>query len=1141
LSTLTLAPLLWPQSFTGSIVGTVIDSSGGAIPNVAVAAVNQDTGERRSTQTTGAGQFLIAALAPGNYTLEVSFAGFKTHRRANLRVEVQLDLRVDVVLEPGTVDEVVNVTAETQLLEAENASVGTVVENKSIVSMPLYGRNTIALVALTSGVQPASVNTFGNQPVLSNPYDHGAFSVNTGLDMGSEFLIDGIPNNAFLWDAPVFVPSIDAVQEFKVEGSGLSAEFGHSGGGIINLTMKSGTNRFHGSLFEFLQNDKLNANNFFNNASRLAKPSMKQNGFGGSAGGPVKLPHYDGTSRTFFFFSYDGFRDRRPSSTLTTVPTIAERQGNFAGVLNTAGQPVTIYDPDAVHVNSGEGSGHLRDPFPGNQIPLGRFDPVAAKVVNTYAAPNLSGSGPALINNFVGAVNRADVQDQVNAKIDHIFNTQHHLFGRFTFHRQLPGTADLFHTVRGASGGGVIDIWTRSVALDHTYTIGPTLLAEFRGGFSRQHWINAPLSIGMDLTTLGFPAAFARAVQVPMMPTLSVAGFYSLGEGGTNSYIHRGDNQHNAQASLTKALTRQSLKTGFEFRSYLFNDVRAPFATGLYSFTSAFTQSRANATAGNAMASFLLGGTAAGTIGYFPPVALNQKYFATYLQDDFRISSRLTLNLGVRWDMDTPKTERFNRLSTFDPYIASPLAQVTGLPVVGGIRFMGVDGNSRGQWQTVWHDVAPRFGFAYRITPRFITRGGFGIMFSQTEGQGGAINNGNDGFAVTQPMITTLDGGITIANRIGNPYPDGLVQPLGSKSGLMAQLGLSLQPWSNHLTNPHTEHFNFGFEHELPGGLLVDSTWVGSHSVGLPVVIPENQLSPVYLPLGNQLLAQVKNPFYGIIKSGAVSQPSVPQNLLLRPFPQFSDISYYAPIAQATYNSMQMRVERRFRNDFGFLLSYTLSKALTDAGNTGIFGFQTPQIQNVYNLAGEKAISPIDVTHRAVVSYEYEFPFGRGKRWATSAPRVLNSILSGWQINGVTTIQSGLPLQLTNSNNQTNTFDIASRPNIAPGATAELAHPTVAQWFNTSVFSQPAPFTFGNVSRTIPNVRVPGIVQFDISLFKNTVVRENARLQFRLESFNSFNHANFGPPGQVFGTAQLGVISTANPARTVQVGAKLLF
>jgi hypothetical protein len=340
-----------------------------------------------------------------------------------------------------------------------------------------------------------------------------------------------------------------------------------------------------------------------------------------------------------------------------------------------------------------------------------------------------------------------------------------------------------------------------------------TLLAEFRYGLSRQHWINDPLSLGMDLTTLGFPAAFAAGLQVPMMPTFTIAGFNSLGEGGTNSYIHRGDNQHNVQASLTKSRGKQSFKVGFEFRTYLFNDIRAPQGTGAYNFTSAFTQAdplRATATAGNSMASFLLGDTANGSVGYFPQVALNQKYYAVYFQDDYRVTSRLTINLGLRWDMDTPKTERYDRLSTFDPEVAAPLSQQVGFNVRGGIEFMGVNGASRGQWHTVWHDVAPRFGFAYRITPRFVMRGGFGVMFSQTEGQGGAINNGNDGFAVTQPMVTTLDGGITVANRIGNPFPDGPVKPLGSKAGLLAQLGLALQPWSNYLTGPHTQHYNFG-------------------------------------------------------------------------------------------------------------------------------------------------------------------------------------------------------------------------------------------------------------------------------------------------------------------------------------------
>lgn len=442
------------QSFTGSILGLVSDSTGAIMPLVTVTATNRDTGERRAVLTSEAGQYNVSALSPGNYTVEAEAKGFKKYKRENIRVDTLLNVRADIRLVPGDVTEVLSVTAETPLLESANASVGQVVENKNIIELPLIGRNTITLVALTTGVQPAVTTAFGNQPVLSNPYDHGAFSLNSGVQMGSEFLLDGVPNNAFLWNAPAFVPSVDAVQEFKVQGSGLSAEFGHSGGGVVNLTTKSGTNSFHGTLFHFLRNDKLDANNFFNNRNGLPKPSLKTNEFGGSIGGPVMLPRYNGHNSTFFFFSYNGFRDRRPSTTLTTVPNSEFRRGDFTNARSSATQATTIYDPNTVRSNPALANSYIREPFPGNIIPSSRIDRVSAIAVNYWAAPNLPGTGVAQVNNFIGNVTRADVQDQYNTKIDHIFSEKHRTFGRFSFHRQMPGQADLFKTVRGASQGG---------------------------------------------------------------------------------------------------------------------------------------------------------------------------------------------------------------------------------------------------------------------------------------------------------------------------------------------------------------------------------------------------------------------------------------------------------------------------------------------------------------------------------------------------------------------------------------------------------------------------------------------------------------------------------------------------------------
>lgn len=1141
-----------PQSFTGSILGMVTDSTGSVMPGVTVTAINPETGEKRTVTTTQAGQYTISALPPGAYELTVEVQGFRGFRRENLRVDVLQNLRIDVMLEPGAVTETITVRAESPLLEASNAAVGQVIDNVRIVDLPLNGRNVLALVDLTTGVQPGTAGNFGGQPVNENVYAQGTYSVNSGLQSQSEALLDGVPNNVFLWNAPAFVPSVDAVQEFRVQTSSFSAEFGHTGGGIVNLTTKSGTNTYHGTAYEFFRTESLDANNFFNNRSGSPKPPFTLNQFGGSLGGPVRLPHYNGRDKTFFFANYEGFRQTQGRTFLASVPDSLQRDGDFSQTFNAAGRLIQIYDPQTVRATSGVGSGYSRDAFPGNRIPRSRFDLVGANAVKIWAVPNLPGDGPAKINNFIANPNVPSRQDQLNIKIDQVFNDKHRLFGRFSRDQQVPGQADVFNTVPGARTinnfelNTALLIWAKSFALDHTWMVNSTLLANFRYGFTRQRQFRDPASIGFDPSSMGFSKAFGSQVQIPMLPKFTVQGLQAVGEGGDNVYFRRGDNIHSAQANVTKTLSQQTLKFGFEFRAFLFNDMRAPGGGGNFSFNPAFTQAdplRTSATAGYGFASLLLGAPAGGSVQYFPAVSLNQDYYALFLQDDIRITPNLTLNLGLRWDLETPKTERYNRLSSFDSTVVSPLSKLTGLDVRGGLRFLGVNDFSRGQWAMDSNNFAPRIGFAYRISPRLVARGGYGIFFQQTVGQGGLVGNGNDGFGGTSTMVTTTDGGVTVKGRLSDPFPDGITQPTGSSLGLMTRLGESLQEWSQKLPLPYSQQYNFGLQHEIPGLFLIDASYVGRHAVGIPINLATNQMRPEYLQLQDQLLTQAPNPFFGIVTTGVMATANVTRNRLLRPFPQFDGISIYSPVAQENYQSFQLRVERRLTRGFGFLLGYTMGKSLTTAGGgTGMGGFNTPSIQNVYALSQERALSPNDVSQRFVFSYQWELPFGKGRMLFSGVHGVLDKIVSGWRLNGISTFQTGRPLSIGVQANQVQAFS-GARPDIKPGADAYLpaSERSLARWFDTSVFVQPAPYRFGGLARTLSNVRSPGIQNFDVSLFKNVALVEKVNLQLRFEAFNAFNHANFGGPGTAMATPQFGVISSTGPSRTLQLAAKVVF
>lgn len=837
---------------------------------------------------------------------------------------------------------------------------------------------------------------------------------------------------------------------------------------------------------------------------------------------------------------------------LATVPQMRQREGDFSSTLNAAGQLVRVYDPATVRSSPGVGSGYVRDPFPGNQIPRSRFDAVAPNAVKIWAAPNLPGDGPAQINNFLGSPSVPSTQDQFTLKIDQVFGTKHRTFGRYTYSRLIPGERDLFNTVRGARTVSPFEmntslkVWAKGFALDHTWIISPALLANFRYGFTRQRQFRDPASLGFDLTSIGFAKRFNDEVQTRMLPSFAPQGFQTVGEGGDNVLFRRGDNVHSAQASFTRTLTRQNLKFGFEFRSFLFNDTRSPRGGGDFAFNSAFTQAdplRANATAGHSIASLLLGLPSGGSAQYFPAVSLNQVYYALYVQDDFRMTSRLTLNFGLRWDLETPRTERYNRLSSLDLQVQSPLAAQTGLDLRGGLRFLGVDGVSRAQWEKDWNNFAPRFGFAYQIHPRFVARGGYGIFFQQTVGHGGLIGNGDDGFGTTNSMVTSNDGGITPADRLNNPFPSGMSLPSGSSLGLMTLVGQSLRQWSREFPMPYSQQYNFGLQYEFPRLFLADISYVGRHAVGIPVSRPLNQMAPEHLQLENKLLEKVTNPFYGIIKTGALAAAGVTRNRLLRPYPHFDAISLIAPYAHESYNSMQLRLERRLSRGFGVLLGYTIAKSLTNAGGGAAFsGFNSPAYQNVYDPRDNRSLSPNDISQRLVLSYQWQLPFGKGMWLFDGAKGVVDKLVSGWQLSGITTLQAGSPLAIGVQANQVQAFS-GARPNIRPGASAKLPSDqrSIQRWSDTSVFSQPAPFRFGNAPRTLSDARGPGLQNFDLSLVKKTGITERVNLQLRFEFFNAFNRANFGTPGTTLGTAQFGVISSTGPARMVQVAAKLVF
>jgi len=1147
-SGLEIAPRLLAQS-TGSLTGTVQDLSGAALARAEVRIINQATNEQRTQVTSESGSFTFPLLPPGSYRLDVESPGFKRYRRSGITIEVQQQVVINPTLQVGGVAEKIEVQGETPLLQPATSSLGQVVDNRKIVELPLSGRNTLALIGLTSGTQP--VGQFGGIPARTNAYNQGFFSTGGSQVLSNETLIDGVPANAALFNAPAYVPIVDSVQEFKVQTSTLPAEFGRTGGGVVNIVTKAGGNELHGTVYEFFRNKDLSANNWFNNRAGIPRPLSTLNQFGGTLGGPLKVPNvYDGHDKTFFFVSYEGLREDRGLTQVFTIPTTEQLQGDFSKTLNSSGQPVIIYDPLTTRPDPNNPGRFIRDPFPNNRIPADRIDPVAAKIRSYWPSPNAAGT-VAGANNFIGNGSARNVQNQFTVRLDHAITPSHRVSARFAFSNVERGAVDFFGNGGGwvnPGGGGVpLEFNGRNLSVDYTWILSPSLLLNARYGFVRQFVGKEPAVTGLDLTSVGFPASFNQQIFFHALPAFQPSGFRAIAP-ASSDLIQRGDNTHSIQANLTKVMSRHTLKFGVDARYFPISELQPNAPQGVFNFDPRFTAAdplSSSSSSGNSIASFLLGLPSSGSIDFNPTLDISSKYFAAYLQDDFHVSSNLTLNIGLRYELETGRSERSDRLSWFDPNVPSPIASQVGLPNLrGGLEFAGVGGNPRVQKVTDFKNFGPRAGFAYSLGPKTVVRGGYGLSYLPLTGDDTGRNLGGEGFFAATSYVSSLDGGITPAGRLSSPFPNGLNQPPGSSQGLLTLLGQDIITVFRDDRRAYAQEWNLDFQRELPGAFLFDIAYAGMKGSRLPIDFQLNQLPDQYLALGPRLLDLVPNPFFGYVSVGPLSAPTVTRGQLLRPFPQFGNINVRAVHeGSSIYHALQVKVERRFSKGFSLLAAYTFSKLLTDTGSRLAINFPSPGIQDSNNLKAERSLGNLDVPHRAVLSFNWELPFGSGRALLGGATGVLGWLVGGWQTNGIVTIQSGPTLGLTTAVNQTNSYGGGSRPNTT-GQSARLEGPIedrLNRYFDTSVFSQPPPFTFGNTARTLPGVRGPGSANADLSIFKNISLGGRVRAQLRVEAFNVFNHPNFGAPGTTYGTSGFGVISSAADGRVVQLGLKLLY
>jgi hypothetical protein len=1120
------------QAVNAQLDGTVTDPNDSGVPGAKVTLSNADTGFTRQFDTSDTGHYTFTLIPPGKYELRVEKDGFNTYVQPNIVLAVGQQSTLNPKLEVGSVSQTIEVTGSAPVLETGNANVGSEVSTKQAVELPLNIRNVFGLVALDSSVNNSQQNQALNPPGSQGNVDQDIsfFNFGGGRFGTTAFLLDGHWDGAGDWDGIIFVPSVDELQEFKIQTNSFSPQYGWSMGNVINAVTKSGTRSFHGDVFEFLRNNNLDANNFFNNLNGLKRPQFKRNQFGVTAGGPVYIPKlYRQRDKTFIFGAYEGLRQQTPTTLLATVPTDAQRNGDFSRT------PQAIFNPFTTRLVNGN---YVRDPFPGNVIPAGLIDPVSQKLLAYYPHANRPGDPGTGANNFVGTAGLPTNSDQYTIKVDQNISDTQHAFVRWSQKRQFKQLEGNFFGSNDPGGNGTIAPDNRwDAGLGYSYAISPTLVMVANFGWGRWAEGRKPQGVPFQPSLVGLPSFLDNYGGPGAFPSINISGEQNLGSGGLNATPREA---RTYSVDFTKNSGKHTFSAGFTGITFILNTANSSQAT--FTFGPDFTQgpnpTAALSNTGYGFASFLLGTGDSGGITLNANAAFTKKYFGWYFNDDWKVSNKLTLNLGLRYDIQTSPTDRFDRLSYFS-LKPNPISSKVGRNLPGSLIYTG-NGNPRSVYDPQYTNFAPRVGLSYVPANKLVFRAGFGMFYTPAMEFGDYQGLSLNGFTQTTPYVGTIDG-VTPASLLSNPFPNGLLQPPGKSADGATNVGQSINAIIRHRPTPYVEQWTANLQYEIAPETVLQAAYIGNHGVKLLFgsTSEMNQIPVADLALGNALLARVNNPFFGIIPSGALSGPTIPYGQLLRPFPEYTSVgNVQMPAGFSSYHALALSATRRFSNGLQFLLSYTWSKYLTNTeGPEGWTQGQAQSVRNWYDTSLEKSLNIDDIPHSFVASYIYELPVGKGKKLAPSN-KVVENIVGGWQISGISSFKDGFPLSISAATNNTHSFGGNQRPNVSKDTS--VPHQTIYEWFNTAAFSQPSPFTFGNTPRTTGYIRSQGTLNTDATLQKYWQLwDETSKLQFRAEFYNLFNRTGFYAPGQTFGTPTFGAITGAFPGRSIQLGMKL--
>jgi hypothetical protein len=1220
---------LHAQLYTGSLTGHVTDPTGAMVPNAKVTLTDVGKQYEYRTTTDGQGLYLLRPLPPATYRLAVKAPGFADYTRTSVTLDVNQNATADVRLAVSSIKEEMVVTAEAPLLAAQDATTGQEVNQVFVNNLPLVNREVMDLTFLAPGVNPAPGNTFGS---IAGEWTLNNFVSNGNRNATADVLVDGASATGYEQNSgaqiPLYRPSPDAVQEFKVEQNNFSAELGYSGSTVVNMVTKSGTNALHGSLYEYWRSNVLDANNWFN-PTDTPLPGLHYNDFGVTVGGPIRK------NKTFFFVDYEGNRVRSNSGTMQAgVPSAAERTGDFGelcgeagGTFATSGPSIgqcsaaagQIWDPYSGYYDSTQGGAVRQTYIPFNNMktyqsagnpnlngtgfqlpakPGNLIDPVAAKMMSYFPLPNNFTSGPNgtydPYNNWAGSGTNLNDHDQIDVRIDHRFNDKNTLSARFSWGRNPNEAAQAFNNVLDPHSSGPQGFDPRMFALNDAHAFSPNTILTVSYGFARVlHFMKGLESQYPQfdpVTTLGLPAYIEDSGYKVAPDVLVGDNYYNVGYGLASigyqgwSIQRYAQETHHLIGSVSHVRGRHELKYGAEMRMHRVNSMQPGTPDGMFYYDHTGTEELPSGGSGDAMASFLTGVGGGGSWGQyeFPNAPATQNFqYAGYVLDNWKITDTLTVNLGFRYELEIPRTERRNQMSWFDETAVSPLPALPCFPnapdyepclgtLHGGLVY--ASNRERHIADINYHGFAPRIGLAWRVHPTTVVRGGYGIFYQPSEyGAAGIGVVGYDGFDTLTGWLTTYQNdGATPWGRLSNPFPNGLLTNFGSSEGLLTYLGTGvdgvIRSWN---ALPYTQTWSFGFQHQLPFEVLVDVNYVGTKGTHLyfngaqnldylgswvkrlPIASPDPNNPCKTLTVTCLISYPNDNPFYGII-----TDPTAPLSYSLQmyqlylPYPQFTGVSgSFPPIAGSSYNALQIRVEKRMSKGLQFLASYVNSKSMDNASvGTNITwlssGYIPTGLIDPTNPSAERSISQADIPQVFNLAAVYELPIGRGKSWGGNWNSLVNGFVGGWKISGTWRLDNGTPLNIGQQNGLTLPGGYGHRPDLLAPLKRNHGNDWMSQYFaNPQDVVDAADYTLGNAPRFLSSVRAPGTNTTTLAIAKEFglgALREGSTLEFRAESFNALNHPQFCGPNTTVDGGNFGLVnSQCNGPREVQLGLRL--